>query len=394
MSSLDTSPLATAESCALSTHLNRVIGSKGLIRDPKTLPLFSIWELFEVILVNSKTKRAAIRQKLSALHSYLTSDVCSSLHSSLKTNIFTNNIQIEECVANDSLFYNKAIMHLFSYAYSFRIKLLYIDGGHLSVQYFGLKDKPVRRIFLAEDCFIMLKKAFSVAVKSSPEFVSPCMSPRNRFAKERNLRTIPRRMTDGGGSIYLSLTKCLSVNTAVSNDGNSADSNRRETHDTGFVLSSPAKDDTDVIKSIKSERKLSPTALDFQPTNLNLSAQLQPCYYEDSPRSTDSILSDPACPPKYPFELGDKQRTEGKSLGRLKFFNEAKEYGFIVMDDESEIFVHKADLLKQNIDTRYLAYYKKYYEVLMEFNVQEYQGKAKKHRKAVDVTIFDMQTLC
>jgi hypothetical protein len=36
--------------------------------------------------------------------------------------------------------------------------------------------------------------------------------------------------------------------------------------------------------------------------------------------------------------------------GRLKFFDESKQYGFIVMDtDKSDIFVHYDDLNKANI---------------------------------------------
>ena len=81
-----------------------------------------------------------------------------------------------------------------------------------------------------------------------------------------------------------------------------------------------------------------------------------------------------------------------KCAGSLKFYNEQKEYGFIVMEDGSEIFVHKADLMKQSIDTRYLSYYKQFYDIVIEFNIQEYKGKGKTYRKAVDLSIKKMAT--
>ena len=202
------------------------------------------------------------------------------------------------------------------------------------------------------------------------------LSPRNKLAKQRSMKTMATRTTDGNESILLGLTNCLSVQTTASNDcGSETGRQARNTGCEATVASTQVE---------RSDRKLRPAALDFIPAMVG-------CM--DSPRSTGPALAD-ISPPKYPFAVGDGQRTEGKALGRLKFFNEAKEYGFIIMDDESEIFVHKADLIKQSIDTRYLAYYKKYYDILMEFNVQEYQGKSKKHRKAVDVMIFDMQALC
>lgn len=41
--------------------------------------------------------------------------------------------------------------------------------------------------------------------------------------------------------------------------------------------------------------------------------------------------------------------------GKLKFFDEQKNYGFIVMDgDKSDIFVHLDDLLKAGVNKEYL----------------------------------------
>ena len=64
------------------------------------------------------------------------------------------------------------------------------------------------------------------------------------------------------------------------------------------------------------------------------------------------------------------------------------------MEDQSEIFVHKADLTKHNIDPRFLAYYRQFYDIVIEFNVQEYKGREKVNRKAVDLAIRDMVAVC
>jgi len=49
------------------------------------------------------------------------------------------------------------------------------------------------------------------------------------------------------------------------------------------------------------------------------------------------------------------EESKVKYYGRLKFFDEAKNYGFLVMDhDKSDIFVHFDDLNKANITRDFL----------------------------------------
>ena len=47
------------------------------------------------------------------------------------------------------------------------------------------------------------------------------------------------------------------------------------------------------------------------------------------------------------LQNSDSERFKGK----LKFYNESKEYGFILFEDNSEIFVHRTDLLLNKINT-------------------------------------------
>ena len=83
---------------------------------------------------------------------------------------------------------------------------------------------------------------------------------------------------------------------------------------------------------------------------------------------------------------------EKRYTGRLKFFDDAKNYGFIIMDaDESDIFVHYDDLQKAGITRDVIKTVKNemYLQIRFSFKVMEYFGKYKKSRKAVELIIID-----
>ena len=84
-------------------------------------------------------------------------------------------------------------------------------------------------------------------------------------------------------------------------------------------------------------------------------------------------------------EENDSNRYEG----RLKFFDEAKNYGFIVLDeDKTDIFVHYDDLCKANIDKEFLKTAKKGNNIRFSFNLMNYMGKYDKSRKAIDIELI------
>jgi hypothetical protein len=93
------------------------------------------------------------------------------------------------------------------------------------------------------------------------------------------------------------------------------------------------------------------------------------------------------------FDDGHK---EGKPLdetkrytGRLKFFDEAKNFGFIIIDEDgSEIFVHYDDLVQANLSKELLRTAKKGGLIKLSFNCFNYVGKHKKSRKAVNVQLL------
>jgi len=97
-------------------------------------------------------------------------------------------------------------------------------------------------------------------------------------------------------------------------------------------------------------------------------------------------------PQPYPFKKQPLVLEESKEkyLGTLKFFDEVKGYGFIIMDiDNSEIFVHFDDFIKtQGIQREMLMTYKLGNIIRVSFNCMKYIGKYNMSRKAVDVQVM------
>jgi len=72
--------------------------------------------------------------------------------------------------------------------------------------------------------------------------------------------------------------------------------------------------------------------------------------------------------------------------GKLKFFDEVKNYGFIIMDEDgSDIFVHFDDLSKAQIGKEMLRLMKMGKTFRLSFACMQYYGKYNKSRKAIDI---------
>jgi hypothetical protein len=83
------------------------------------------------------------------------------------------------------------------------------------------------------------------------------------------------------------------------------------------------------------------------------------------------------------------EETKERYMGRLKFFDENKNYGFIIMDDDgSDIFVHYDDLSKASITKDFLRSAKQGALIRMSFSCMSYIGKYNKSRKAIDIQLL------
>ncbi|CAK61714.1 unnamed protein product (macronuclear) [Paramecium tetraurelia] len=79
-------------------------------------------------------------------------------------------------------------------------------------------------------------------------------------------------------------------------------------------------------------------------------------------------------------------------FGTLKFYDEARSYGFIIMDmDGSDLFVHCDDLTKAGMTKDFLRTAKHGNIIRFSFLILEYFGKYNKSRKAVDLQFIQGQ---
>jgi cold shock CspA family protein len=92
-----------------------------------------------------------------------------------------------------------------------------------------------------------------------------------------------------------------------------------------------------------------------------------------------------------------ENRNRERLSGCLKFFDEAKNYGFLVVDqaekDEKDMFVHYDDLKKTMIVKSLLSSSKNRYSIHFTFHVFGYNGKSKSSKKAVDIKLVSIHKI-
>lgn len=83
-----------------------------------------------------------------------------------------------------------------------------------------------------------------------------------------------------------------------------------------------------------------------------------------------------------------------QNSGRLKFFDEVQNYGFLVVDgDESDLFVHYDDLKVSKLSRDILRQAKTNYFLQFSFDIVKYTGKYKESRKAVNLKLIKIEKL-
>lgn len=96
-------------------------------------------------------------------------------------------------------------------------------------------------------------------------------------------------------------------------------------------------------------------------------------------------------PSKKPIILNER---EGRYTGRLKFFDENKNYGFIIKDDDcSDVFAHYEDLIKGGMTKEMLRSSKAGMAIRLAFSCMSYIGKYNKSKKAVDIQLMQSTPL-
>ena len=83
-----------------------------------------------------------------------------------------------------------------------------------------------------------------------------------------------------------------------------------------------------------------------------------------------------------------------RSSGRLKFFDEVQNYGFLVVDgDSSDLFVHYDDLKDAKLSRDILRQAKTNYFLQFSFDIAFYSGKYKESKKAVNLKLLKIEKL-
>lgn len=122
---------------------------------------------------------------------------------------------------------------------------------------------------------------------------------------------------------------------------------------------------------------------DSQALNQQLSQQMSQNYSHMLPPMMENAK-------KKPIIL---DQTQERFNGRLKFFDEAKGYGFIVKDDdEKDIFCHFDDFSKAGITLNLLRSVKLGQTLKLSFSCLSYIGRHNKSKKAVDLQLIGVTT--
>ena len=82
-------------------------------------------------------------------------------------------------------------------------------------------------------------------------------------------------------------------------------------------------------------------------------------------------------------------KTDHSIKGKLKFYKHKQKFGFILLEDQTEVFLHKDNLMRARIESELFENCAKYFDILLKFKVLQYQGKNRCNAKAVDIEILN-----
>lgn len=86
--------------------------------------------------------------------------------------------------------------------------------------------------------------------------------------------------------------------------------------------------------------------------------------------------------------------TGSQVTGRLKYFKEDGDYGFIVSDlDGENIFFHYSEMKSQSLSKDFLSQAKSKYIIRVVFQIVKYIGKYKLSKKAVNIYVTEVNTI-
>ena len=306
--------------------------------------------------------------------------------------------QISQITKQKSLSCFQSFLFAIAEIQKLRIKVFTLENGLLSTQNFG--NKSARKICLFSDT----NSVRLVEAASDSNYSTAFMN----FTKGLVLES--ENSFSDCGEICLSLKKETSAEKETVVDQLSIHENIKQVHEELFgddmfdnFSRSDDADNEDVLnrssyssqsenlrnkKEINQELKLNNSSF-----NLALHDIIKPIDREAIHNDILSNLVNNAA--KSQRQSNGNKKFQSKVIyeekncrsGKVKFYSEEADFGFLITKEGEEFFVHGDDLAKDGIDTRKLAYYLRLFDIQVNFRFIQYQGKAKVNRKAVDIQI-------
>ena len=360
---------------------------------PSDVEIATMLDLFENLIGSGVTKENILK-RLTAFIKFVEMAKDSLIPDWLRMLVRTYQQQSDAAVNGKPLFYNSSFMSLAAYLFKLRLIVYSIKNGKLTTQYFGAARHPKSRVYMTGSKYLSVvktnnKKPNRICFKRSSIAhlktmdVSPCLTNpqlhNSKSAKKPVCLDFSLDDSDSDETEHLDLTPAPKDGKVFSETVLPSD--LFETPRTSEDLSSGANDyDAPYIPEANHVIE--------EPTQKMIKEVF--CFSSSHGQSVDQSTKD--SPVYIPSTFKDKILYESKDhdTGRLKFYNENKGFGFIVSSSGKDIFVHKDDLLRANINTCQLDYMRGFYDIIMKYRYIEYKGKVKNNNKAIDIRIVEL----
>lgn len=326
-----------------NSQTTSLLKKEGLALSKNNLPVHSLFDLFRCLTKRHKKRTKSLLTKIKIFVNFTVLKINANIQKSLKDSIVTNYDDLITNLEDENLVFDGLLLQIFCLLFSLHVKLFVFHKTSLSRQSFGSANNPSTHILFEEGTFFILKKRLR-----SPLLLSPV----TRITNKTLINVKSEKLE----------TKAIQL---------------QKQNNTSKNQLSPQK-----LKRNKLKYKKQDSSLGFK---------------QMATKSTlESINVDESQIEQNKRKVINQKTSNGslmnKNIGRLKFFNPIKEYGFIVLKDGTDVFVHKTDLLRSRVDVGRLYEQCQTFEVYMAFDIEYYPGKNKMHKKAVKLRTVMLQT--
>lgn len=330
-----------------NSQIIALLKKEGLALSKNNLPLYSLFDLFRSLTEKQKEKSKKHLSKIKTFIDFVIFKRSADVQKSLKDAIINNYETLLTDLDNDNLVFSNVLFQVFCFLFRFHVKLFTLTQSRLSRQSFGSSTLPSSPILFSEGVFFLLKKR----LRSSPTPPPLPSTPVQTIKTLGNVKSLKIKKSP------LNLPKQTNISSSQ------LDSQKPKRNKLKYNK-----------KKIEPGFAQMDTKSTLEGLNVDKKKIRQNCRKIISQKNANGSLMN-------------------KNVGKLKFYNPIKEYGFIVLKDGGEVFVHKTDLVRSQIDVIRLFELCKAFDVFMAFDIEYYPGKNKMHRKAIKLRTVMLQNI-